>query len=83
MPRFFFDYRNEVGLDRDEDGLDFIDLQAAHREAIRAAADLWIEALRDFRYPNEIALEIRDVSGKVLLIVPLRSKPPLVVLPSS
>ncbi len=73
MPRYFFDYRSVGAVERDEVGLDFIDLQIAHREAIRAAGDLWTDAILNGGRPNETSVEIRDAHGSVLLVVPVRS----------
>ncbi len=72
MPRFFFDYRENGELARDLDGIDLPDLDAAHREAIRAAVDVWTDALRERRYPGANSFEIRDTNGRVLATVPLR-----------
>lgn len=73
MPRFFFDYHSDGNLDRDDEGLDFPNLETAYREAVRGAVDLWIEAVRERRYPGAHSLVIRDTNDQVLKVVPLTS----------
>jgi hypothetical protein len=85
MPRFFFNFRDATDFDRDEEGLELPDLDAAYLEAFEAAKEMWGEAIRELRNPGRQQIEICDADGKTLLIVPLRevldslkgvSKPP-------
>jgi hypothetical protein len=65
MPRFFFDVREGNSLTSDDEGLDFPDIEQAHREANRALADMAKEAIRDGQL-SELAIEIRDNSAPLL-----------------
>jgi hypothetical protein len=77
MPRYFFNFRDENGLDLDNEGLEFSDLHAAYLEAFEAAKEMWVEAIRDLRNPSAQRFEISDDRGETLLVVP-----PLEVLES-
>src|SRR5262245_55996431 len=70
IPLFFFDHYNGEYLDRDETGLVFPDLDSAYLEAIRAATEMWGEALLEVRNPGRERFEIRDLTGQVLLVLP-------------
>jgi hypothetical protein len=70
MPRYFFNFRNEHGLDFDDEGLEFSDLHAAYLEAFEAAKEMWCEAIREMRNPSAQQFEISDERGTTLLVVP-------------
>jgi hypothetical protein len=70
MPQFFFNIRDEDGLDRDQEGLDLPDLDAAYIEAFEAAKEMWIEAIRDMRNPMRQSFEVADAAGNTLIVVP-------------
>ena len=71
MPRFFFDYRDGDGhLQRDDEGIEFPTLGAAHKDALKAAVDMHADACRDGAGLASHSFEIRDVSGQVLLVLP-------------
>ena len=70
MPQFFFNFRDEHGLDRDGEGLDLPDLDAAYMEAFEAAKEMWVEAIRDMRNPMRQSFEIVDADDNVLIVVP-------------
>jgi hypothetical protein len=72
MPRYFFHHRDGNVLDRDEDGLEMEDLDAAYLEAFEAAKEMWIEGIRDMRNPSRQQFEINDADGVTLLIVPFK-----------
>ena len=45
MPRFFFDNRDGQGqLDRDTEGIEFPNLQAAYKDTLRAAEEMQADA---------------------------------------
>jgi uncharacterized protein DUF6894 len=71
MPRYFFNFRDENGLDLDEEGLEFSDLHAAYLEAFETAKEMWVEAIRALRDPSAQQFEINDERGITLLVVPL------------
>lgn len=62
--------RNRHDLARDEDGLEFSDLDAAYLEAFRAARDIWQELLVEGEDPQLYAFEIADDAGQVLIDLP-------------
>lgn len=70
MPQFFFNFRDEDGLDRDQEGLDLPDLDAAYMEAFEAAKEMWIEAIRDMRNPMRQSFEVAGAAGNTLIVVP-------------
>ena len=70
MPQFFFNFRDEDGLNRDREGLELPDLDAAYMEAFEAAKEMWIEAIRDMRNPMRQSFEVVDADGNILIIVP-------------
>jgi hypothetical protein len=72
MPRYFFHHRDGNVLDRDEDGLEMPDLDAAYLEAFEAAKEMWIESIRDMRNPSRQQFEVADIRGSTLLIVPFK-----------
>jgi len=59
MPRFYFDVREDGTFSPDDEGLEFLDLDAAEREAAVAAS-----AIARDRLPKgesrEIVMEVRD-----------------------
>ncbi len=72
MPQYFFHLRDGNVLDRDEDGLEMPDLDAAYLEAFETAKEMWIEAIRDMRNPSRQQFEISNANGDTLLIVPFK-----------
>jgi hypothetical protein len=71
MPRFFFDYRDDQGhLERDDDGIAFPSLEAAYDDALQAAAEMRADACCEGQNVVNQAFEIRDESGRMLLVLP-------------
>ena len=71
MPLFFFDYRNGGGqLERDEDGIGFPSLEAAYQDALQAAKEMHADACCEGRNATVDCFEIRDESGRMLLVLP-------------
>jgi len=66
MPLFYFDVRDGQKLMRDDDGLDFPNIEAARDEATRALGELAKDVLPG-RAVREMAIEVRD-EGKVPLL---------------
>ena len=64
MPLFHFHLRTETGLDRDEDGLAFDDLDAAYLEAYATIPALAEEMLRTGRDPLACAFVISDAADR-------------------
>ena len=66
MPRYFFDMRDNDALTRDDEGLEYSDIQAVKAEATRALAEMArdIVPATDRR---ELAIEVRDQSSRPVL----------------
>ena len=71
MPRFFFDYRDSDGqLERDCEGIEFPSLEAAYEDVLKAAVDMQTDSRRDGTDLTAHSFEIRDDSGRVLIVLP-------------
>jgi len=70
MPRFFFDHFDGQRLDRDEDGLEFPNVETAYLQAFEAAVEMWAEALHERRNPSRDWFKIKDVKGHVVFELP-------------
>jgi Domain of unknown function (DUF6894) len=71
MPRFFFDHRHGPDvLERDEEGIEFPSLEAAYEDATQAAVDIQTDACCEGGCATDDAFEIRDETGRMLLILP-------------
>ncbi|SDD94550.1 DUF6894 family protein [Belnapia rosea] len=71
MPRFFLNIRDGDFLARDDEGLEFPDLEAARAEALAAARDVLGDAIQHDQVQDTRQYEITDPSGKVLATIPL------------
>jgi hypothetical protein len=71
MPLFYFDVRDGQKLIRDDDGLEFPNIEAARDEATRALGELAKDVLPG-RAVREMAIEVRDEVKDPLLRTVLR-----------
>ena len=71
MPLFYFDVRDGHKLMRDDDGLEFPNIEAARDEATRALGELAKDVLPG-RAVREMAIEVRDEVKDPLLRTVLR-----------
>ena len=71
MTLFFFDFRHQSGLDRDEDGIELADVETAYLEAHRAIIDIWADARRQGFRPSYRSVEVRDSLDQVVLEIPI------------
>jgi hypothetical protein len=71
MPLFYFDVRDGHKLMRDDDGLEFPNIEAARDEATRALGELAKDVLPG-RAVREMAIEVRDEVKDPLLRTILR-----------
>ena len=65
MERFFFDFHDDDGTTIDDDGEEFVNIEAARKEAVAALGD----AARDFaRHHAEgrLVICVRDGEGPIL-----------------
>ena len=70
MPLFFFHLRTPDGLDRDDAGLEWLDLETAYLEACRAIPGMAAELIGKGVDPMRHAFEIADANDNPLLEVP-------------
>ena len=70
MPLFYFHLRSPKGLEQDETGLEFADLETAYLEAYRTVPELGAEFARQEKNPARYAFEIADAAGLLLMEVP-------------
>jgi hypothetical protein len=68
MARYFFDFRSDGPLSADDEGLELLDADVAHQQAVGALVegirDIILEGAKDQRF----AVEVRDDLGRVLQI---------------
>lgn len=70
MPLYYFDIRDENGLNTDEEGSDLANLQAAQQEAVMSIADM-SRSHRTMDAPHRISVEVKDDRKRPLLIATL------------
>ncbi len=68
VPCFYFDIREGTKLTVDDEGLEFVSLDAAESGAISAAADIWRNLLRGSD-PRAVTVEVRNEHGQWVLTV--------------
>ncbi len=66
MPRFYTNIDNGSGFQRDEEGGNFRDLQAAHARAIVSGADIIAEELKNGCPTVKVTLTIEDTRRSVV-----------------
>jgi hypothetical protein len=65
MTQYFFDICDGDNLTTDEEGMEFLNIEAAQEEAARSLADLARDHIRG--QPScRMAIEVRDFNGPVL-----------------
>ncbi|HEY2007931.1 MAG TPA: hypothetical protein VGH23_03005 [Rhizomicrobium sp.] len=69
MPRYFFHVREGSDLNRDGEGQDFPDAEAARREAINSVREILGEKLLHGGALNHRSIEIADETGHVVDVV--------------
>jgi hypothetical protein len=71
MPVYFLHLRTtDRGLITDIEGAEFSDLDAARREALGSAIDLWGSYVRSGSDPSGCAFEVVDEGGRMCLRLP-------------
>ena len=70
MTRYYFDLRDADGITIDDEGVELTTLMRAQEEAARSLADMVRDAVPtcDGKAPQEMAVEVRDDFGPVLLV---------------
>ncbi|WP_342106126.1 DUF6894 family protein [Methylobacterium sp. SI9] len=74
MPQFFFHLRTPDGLDPDEDGLTFADLDTAYLEAYASIPDMAAELAGKGLSPMPYGFVITDAAGQTLLEIPFAER---------
>lgn len=72
MPRYFFHVREGSDLNRDGEGQDFADVEAARREAIASVREIMGEKLLHGGALNHRSIEIADETGHVVDVINTR-----------
>jgi len=71
MPHFYLNIRKLNELVEDLEGQDFVDLAAAHNEAIVAAREIMSDGVRKGNRPEDRSrFEIMDADGCIALVIP-------------
>ena len=71
MPRYFFNVRSPSGLETDQQGLDFPNLDEAIADARKAGAEILLDrAVEESHTHSQSTFEIVDASGQVVAKVP-------------
>ena len=71
MPRFYFDVREGQKFFLDDEGGEFLSLDAAEQDAIEAVVSMGKDRLPR-GHTHEVAVEVRDEDGKRVLTVGVR-----------
>ena len=66
MPRYFF-HVNDGDDHPDSDGVDFPDFQAAHTDAIRAAAEMVRDLSGRLAMDGDWRMDVADATGRTVL----------------
>ena len=69
MPRYFFHVREGSDLNRDAEGQDLPDVEAARREAINSVREIISEKLLHGGALNHRSIEIADETGRVVDVI--------------
>lgn len=69
MPRYFFHVREGSELNRDAEGQDFPDVEAARREAFNSVREILGEKILHGGALNHRSIEIADETGYVVEVV--------------
>jgi len=69
MPRYFFHVREGSHLNRDAEGQDLSDVEAARREAINSVREIISEKLLHGGALNHGSIEIADETGHVVDVI--------------
>jgi hypothetical protein len=74
MQLFRFHVRSLLGLERDDTGLEFPDLETAYLEAYLTIPEIAADLVREGRNPMLHAFEITDATGQKLIEVPFSER---------
>jgi hypothetical protein len=66
MTRYFFDFRFDETLARDDEGAELSNIEQAHSEALGALADAICDIAMEGKIDQNFAVEVRDENGAAL-----------------
>jgi hypothetical protein len=72
VPRFYFHIREGENLTLDTDGTELPDMAAVRHEAVNAAKEALIDAIRTDQTLDHQVFEIADERGAIVLRLPFR-----------
>ena len=68
MPRYFFHVRAGGAVQRDSEGTELADIEAARHEAVERACAIWSKDPPDPEH-NDHTFEVADETGETVLVV--------------
>lgn len=71
MPTYFMHLKNGHGFQRDDEGADFTDLDAARTQAIRTGADILAEEIKGGCQSVRLTFYIDDANQRRLTKIPM------------
>lgn len=71
MPRYFFHLIDDI-VTRDEDGVELLDITAAHAKALQAARGLAAAQVLEGKVSLHHRIEVADVEGRPVLTLPFK-----------
>jgi hypothetical protein len=66
MTHYFFDFRANGRLSLDEEGVELLDVDAAHDQALGALIDIARDAVMEGKSSQKFSVQVRDGIGPVL-----------------
>jgi len=72
MPRYFFHIKDEVETIRDEEGIEFHNLDAVRGEAMESAREMMSGEVREGHGPDGRTFVITDEQGQTVLTFPFK-----------
>ena len=72
MPRYFFHIKDGLETIRDEEGIDFHNLDAVREEATESAREMMSEKIREGHGPDGRAFVVTDEQGQTVLTFPFK-----------
>jgi predicted N-acetyltransferase YhbS len=72
MPRYYFHIKDEAKTIRNEEGIEFHNLDAVREEATESARQLMSEEVREGHGPDGRVFVVTDEQGKTVLTVPFK-----------
>lgn len=70
MTRYFFDMRDGEAFSKDDEGMEFLDIEHAQMEAVASLADMVVElsAKASNSSGHPMSIEVRDIQGPLFAV---------------